>query len=141
MKVLSTLNFGSFPGKIMFTCGYTYDEVCTELKKQKCSEWLIAFKECKYLTGSGVAGFSSKRYLEIKGTEYEYSFIFLRDEFDFSDRHHAVLSHEVIHICTFHLSPMLDIVKENEAFAYTHTHILTQCYNVIRAASKKKRRK
>lgn len=140
MKVISTLNFGSFPGKIMFSSGFTYDEVCKELKKQKCPEWLAAFEQCKYLTGEGVAGFSSKRYLMIKGKEYEYCFVFLRDEFNFSDRHHAVLSHEVIHICTHHLSPMLDIVKENEAFAYTHTHILTQCYNAIRSAKPKKKK-
>lgn len=138
IKIISTLNFGSFPGKIMFSTGYTYDEVCEELKKQKCKEWLMAFTECKYLTGSGVAGFSSKRYLDIKGKEYEYCFLFLRDGFNFSDRHHAVLSHEVIHICSHHLSSMLDIVKENEAFAYTHTHILTQCYSVLRVAQKNK---
>lgn len=134
---MATLNFGSFPGKVLFTAGYTFEEVCTELKKQKCADWLIAFKECKYLTGSGVAGFSSKRYVDIKKKEYEYCFVFLRDEFDFSDRHHAVLSHELIHICTHHLSSMLDIVKENEAFAYTHTHLLTQIYTVLRDSKKK----
>lgn len=140
MKIISTLNFGSFPGKIMFSAGYTFDEVCVELKKQKCGGWLSAFKQCRYLTDPGIAGFSSKRYLDIKGKEYEYCILFLRDEFNFSDRHHAVLSHEVIHICTHHLSTMLDIVKENEAFAYTHTHILTQCYKVIRELSKRKKK-
>lgn len=138
MKVLETLNFGSFPGKIMFSAGFTFDEVCEELKKQRCTNWLIAFKACKHLTGKDVAGFSAKQFVEIKGKEYDFCFVFLRDVFDFSDRHHAVLSHEVIHICTHHLSPMLDIVKENEAFAYTHTHILTQCYNAVRSAKKKK---
>ena len=138
MKVLSTLNFGSFPGKIMFSAGYTFDEVCEELKIQKCNEWLAAFKECKYLTGEDVAGFSAKRHISIGGKEGEYSFLFLRDVFNFSDRHHAVLSHEVIHVCSHHLKDMLDIVSENEAFAYTHTHILTQCYKVLRDARKKK---
>ncbi len=138
MKIISTLNFGSFPGKIMFSCGFTFDEVCVELKLQKCKEWLLAFKQCKRLCGSGVAGFSSKNTLEINGKEYEYCFLFIRDEFKFSDRDHAVLAHETIHICTHHLSSMLDIVKENEAFAYTHTHILTQCYKVLRGAKNKK---
>jgi hypothetical protein len=138
MKVLSALNFGSFPGNIMFSAGYTFDEVCEELKKQKCTDWLIAFRACKHLTGSGVVGFSSKQFVEIKGKEYEFCFVFLRDVFKHTDRHHAVLSHEVIHICTHHLRDMFDIVKENEAFAYTHTHILTQCYDVIRKAKKGK---
>lgn len=139
MNVISTLNFGSFPGKLLFSAGYTFDEVCKELKKQKCHDWLAAFNQCKYLTGSGIAGFSSKQYLEIKGKEYEYCFVFLRDSFNFSDRHHAVLSHELIHICTHHLSSMFDIVKENEAFAYTHTHLLTQCYKVLRDSKNNKK--
>lgn len=139
MKVLSTLNFGSFPGKLMFSAGYTFDEVCRELNKQKCPEWLQAFKECEYLAIPACAGFASKRYIHIKGKEYEYNFVFMRDVFDFSDQSHSYLSHEVIHICTFQLSPMLNIVKETEAFAYTHTHILTQCYKVIRDARKKKK--
>lgn len=136
MKVLGTMNFGSFPGKLMFSAGYTFEEVCVELKKQKAKEWLLAFKDCENLTGSDVAGFSAKKYISINGKEYEYNFVFLRDVFNFSDRHHAVLSHEIIHICTHHLSQMLDIAKENEAFAYTHTHILTQCYKMIRDAKK-----
>jgi len=138
-KVISTLNFGSFPGKILFSAGYTYEEVCQELKKQKTLGWLTAFQDCKYLAQPDVAGFSSKRILTNKGKEYEFCFVFLRDVFNFSDRNHIVLSHEVIHICTHHLSPMFDIAKENEAFAYTHTHILTQCYKVIRDARKKKK--
>lgn len=139
MKVLTIVNFGSFPGKILFTAGYTHDEVCKELVKQKCSEWLKAFKECKYLATPECAGFASKRSLDIKGKEYEYNFVFMRDEFDFKDKSHAYLSHEVIHICTFQLSRMLDIVKENEAFAYTHTHILDQIYKVLRTTKKKRR--
>lgn len=138
-KVLSTLNFGSFPGKIMFSAGYTFDEVCEELKKQKCWGWLEAFKDCKNLTEPDVSGFASKKIVTNKGKEFEFCFVFLRDVFNFSDRHHTVLSHEVIHICTHNLSPMFNIVKENEAFAYTHTHILTQCYKVIRDARKKKK--
>lgn len=33
-KILSTLDFGSFPGKIMFSSGYTFDEVCKILKNK-----------------------------------------------------------------------------------------------------------
>ena len=124
-------------GKIMFTCGYSFDEICKELKKQKCNDWLSAFKETKYLFSKDCAGFSSKQTMEIKGTEYEYTFLHLRDCFDFSDKHHWTLSHEVIHAVTFQLSPMLNIAKENEAFAYTHTHIMKQCYEVIRNTKKK----
>jgi hypothetical protein len=128
MKVIDTLNFGSFPGKIMFTCGYSFKDVCKELKKQKCNEWLECFKQLEYLFEPSCAGFAAVRKLN----EFTYHFVCLRDEFDFSDKHHATLSHEVIHIITYNISDMLDIVKENEAFAYTHTHILNQCYEVLR---------
>lgn len=108
MQVLTTLNFGSFPGKIIFSSGYTFKDICKELKKQKCGEWLTAFKTTEYLFTKDCAGFSSTRCIEVDGKEYEYHFICLRDEFDFSDKHHTTLSHEVIHCCTFHLSNMLD---------------------------------
>lgn len=135
-NVMSLLNFGSFHGKIVFTAGYTFDEICIELKKQKCWEWLDAFKQTDYLWGKTVAGFSSLQTLRIKGKDYQYGFVCLRDRFDFTDNAHSILSHEVIHICTHNLSQMFDIVKENEAFAYTHTHILNQCYEVLRGKKK-----
>lgn len=56
-KVLGTLNFGSFHGKIVFTVGYTFAEICLELKKQKCWEWLEAFKQTDYLWSSTCSGF------------------------------------------------------------------------------------
>lgn len=130
--IMTTLNFGSFPGKILFTCGYKFDEVCKQLKKEKCYEWLQCFETTKYLWTADCRGFGSFRTLTVKGKEYYYSFLCLRDCFDFTDEAHATLSHEVIHICSQQLPDLFDIVKENEAFAYTHTHILNQCYKVLR---------
>lgn len=138
MQIISTLNFGSFPGKIMFSTGYTHEEVLKELKIQKCTGWLLAWKETKYLFSEHCGGFASKRTVEIKGEKYDFNFLHITEPFNFSDRHHSILAHEAIHLCTFHLSTMIDIVKENEAFAYTHTHILNQCYKVLRDAKKKK---
>ena len=131
-NVMHMVNFGSFHGKILFTAGYTYDEICKELKKQKCLEWLEAFESTHHLWGKTVAGYSSLTTITINRESYQYCFICLRDRFNFSDTAHGILSHEVIHICTHNLSQMFDIVKENEAFAYTHTHILNQCYEVLR---------
>lgn len=130
--VIEILNFGSFPGKILFTSGYGYDEICKELKKQKCHEWLQAFESTKWLWENKNWGFASSRTLSIKGEDFYYNFLCLKNRFDFSDTHHAKLSHEVIHICSFHLHDVFDVIKENEAFAYTHTHILNQCYKVLR---------
>jgi hypothetical protein len=92
----------------------------------------IIAKKTEYLFSPDCKGFSSEQTWEVNGVVYYYSFICLQEEFDFSDRHHTILSHEVIHACTHHLKSMFDIVTENEAFAYTHTHILNQCYEVLR---------
>lgn len=130
--VIKTLNFGSFPGKIMFTCGYTFDEICKQLKKEKCDEWLECFETTKDLWDGNCWGFGSLRTKKIKDEFYYYSFLCLRDNFDFTDESHAKLAHEVIHVCTFQLADLFNLVKENEAFAYTHTHIMQQCYEVLR---------
>lgn len=117
----------------MFSVGYSFDEISIELKKQKCGGWIEAWNETKYLFNSKeCGGFAKKVIMEFKGKEYDYFFVHLRDEFKFTDRHHAILSHELIHICTFQLSCLIDIVKENKAFAYTHTHLLEQCYQILR---------
>lgn len=134
---MTTLNFGSFPGKCMFTCGYTYKEIYDSLKKQKLTAWLDAFKTCEYLFDGVTAGFASHRTLEIDGSIYYFHFLHLRDHFDYTDNAHSILSHEVIHLCTHNLKDILDIVKENEAFAYTHTYILKQCYEVLRGETVK----
>ncbi len=137
-SVIHTLNFGSFPGKVFFTTGYSFDEICKELTKQKQVDWLAAFKNSKYLFDSAAVGYAYKTSVEVKGRELTYMFLVLKKSFDFSDYMHSILSHELIHLCTFNLKDMLDIVKENEAFAYTHTHMLTQCYEVLRQKPTKK---
>lgn len=131
-NILHVINFGSFPGKALFTCGFTFKEICKELKKQKCKDWLDAFISTKDNFEPDIKGFASLKTLIIEGKEYYYSFLHLRDGFDFSDDHHIVLAHEVIHLCTYNLKYCFDITKENEAFAYTHSHIMKQCYEIIR---------
>lgn len=135
-NVMDMLNFGSFPGKILFTAGFTYDEICKELTRQKCGSWLKAFKTTIDTWDNRCWGFGSLRTINIKGQTYHYSFLCLRDNFDFTDSSHARLAHEVIHVCTWQLSDLFNMVKENEAFAYTHTHIMNQCYNVLRGTKK-----
>lgn len=135
--VIHTINFGSFPGKCMFSVGYTFDEIVKELTKQKLKPWLETFKTTKEHFHSECAGFASQRTLTEKGSAYYFNFLHLRDQFDYSEKSHTILAHEAIHLITFHLKGMLDIVKENEAFAYTHTHILKQCYDAMRPRTKK----
>lgn len=134
MKVSASgiINFGSFPGKCFFSTGYSFDELCQQLENQKCVDWLAALKNSKYLYDSENAGYVFHTEVKVKGRLLTYMFLILKKPFDFSDWAHQILSHEAIHLVTFNLSNMLDIVKENEAFAYTHTHILDQCYSMLR---------
>lgn len=134
-KLIQYVNFGTFPGSIMFICGFTYEETHTLLKKKKNFEWLDVFETTKQYFDNNNSGFASKRISEHKttGQQRYYYFIYLRDRFDFSDRSNIILAHEIIHICTYHLKDMLDIVVENEAFAYTHTHVMTQIYKHLRS--------
>lgn len=130
--VMHTLNFGSFFGKCFFSCGHTFDEICKELKKQKQVDWLAAFKNSKYLFDQNNCGYVYKTQVEVNGEMLTYFFLIMKKRFDFSDYYHSILAHEVIHLVTFNLKDHLDIVQENEAFAYTHTHIMNQCYEILR---------
>lgn len=133
--LIETLNFGSFPGEIMFSVGFTYEQIVAELKKQRCNQWLEAFTHTEYLFTPNCAGHSSYQVVDEKKGIFHYSFIHIKN-FDWSDDAHSILAHEIIHCCTHSLSDRFDIVKENEAFAYTHTHVMKQCYAALRKKCK-----
>lgn len=138
-NVITTLNFGSFPGFITFACGYSAKEITAILKRQKCHEIVEQFQTTIDSLNSDVWGYAARRESVNKGKSIQYFFLVVKDRFDFTDaNHHAILAHEVLHICTYNLSQFLDIVQENEAFAYTHTHIMKQIYAALKPHSNKK---
>lgn len=124
------LNFGSFPGKVLFTVGFTYDEICKALKRQEQTGWLAEFETTKHnFDTEHCVGFCARRLGKDK---CQYYFLHLRDNFNYTEKHHITLSHELIHLCSYHLPDYLDVLKENEAFAYTHSHLMQQCYDVMK---------
>lgn len=134
--LIQYIDFGSFPGTILFTCGFSYSEIVKHLTKKKNFDWLAPFKNTEYLFGKDIKGFATRQVVGHSKVKEDkiYYFICMRDRFDFSnDFDHIALAHEIIHICTFNLKDMLDIVVENEAFAYTHTHISHQIYRYLRS--------
>ncbi len=44
VKVLEWLDTGIFPAIVMFSCGFSYDEVVSELKRKKANDWLEGFQ-------------------------------------------------------------------------------------------------
>lgn len=128
-KHINWLNFGIFEGNVLFVCGFTFEEMLRHFKRTKTPDgWVATFESTKNLWDASSWGFVSKREMEGK----TYFFLVLKKRFDFKDDSHAKLAHEIVHLASFHLIDLLDPMKENEAFAYTHTYLMRQCYKILR---------
>lgn len=129
-KHINWLNFGTFRGSCLFVCGFTYDETVKILKMKKSYEWLAAFESTKKVWDNDNWGFASKREMESGVLHF---FLVLKNRFDFKDDSHIKLAHEILHLASFHLKDFLDPIVENECFAYTHSHLMEQCYKILRS--------
>lgn len=140
-KVLHWLDMGIFPGYVMFSCGFTYSEVMKMLKKnKKATNWALGLSEDKKLIEGGNY-FGLKRELEnIKtGEKKKMFYIFVKEDFKFTDYEYCKLAHEILHICQFYLPDLLNRDREIEAEAYLHTHLMMQCLKVLRQKGEDKR--
>jgi ferritin-like protein len=141
-KTIQTINTGIFPATIMFSNGLEYDEIIKELSKIKADEWVSGLSGDKEIIDKGFAFglYRSIENIRTKQLKHLY-YIILKDSFDFSDYHYVVLAHEIIHICQFVSDGMFDRNKEIEAEAYLHSHIMTQCLNILRTKPPTRKRK
>lgn len=131
-KHLHTLDAGIYPFKIVLSSGFNYDELCKELKKQKCDLWLTGLKDDKKFIDSG-RNFALKR--RIDGGKHNGSILFyiiFRDQFRFTDYWYMKLAHEILHICQFMLPEVLERDREYESEAYLHSHIMGQALKKFR---------
>jgi len=134
VKLIRCFRMGSFPSMIMFSCGFSYNEIIAVLKKQKAKEWLTGISDDRELI-------TKAKYLalhrEIVSTRTErptkqlYYLIFT-EEFLFTDYSYCILAHEVLHLVQFALKPILNISEEVECFAYTHTFVMHKCLKILR---------
>ena len=129
-KHINWLDFGTFYGSCLFVCGFTYEETLKVLHKKKASEWILTFESTKDVWYSENWGFASRRETDAGKIHF---FLTLKHRFDFKDDSHVKLAHEILHLASFHLTGFLDPMKENECFAYTHTHLMRQCYKILRS--------
>lgn len=133
LKTIQWLNTGIFPATVMFSCGFTFHEVKAHLKKVKATEWLKAFDDPSvnemmdsrtWFAKSIVMEFWDKK--QGKYTDKKHLYFIIIPDFHRGDNDYVKLAHEVLHICQFFLPDVLDRLKEHEAEAYLHTHLMRQ---------------
>jgi hypothetical protein len=134
VRLLRCFKMGSFPPMILFSIGFSGEEIIKILKKQKAKEWVTGIKgEEDYINKVKYCAL----HREIINTETErpvknlYYLIFT-EPFMFTDQSYSILAHEVLHVVQFALKDILDIKDEYEAFAYTHTFVMDKCMELIR---------
>lgn len=126
ISMFTTVNFGQFQGKIVFSCGFTVKELIKHFKKQDCHDWASGLKSIDL--GNHTLGIACKR--TYKKTQLFY--LILRDPFKFTDQEYCTLAHEVLHLVQFRLIDILDRDQETECEAYLHTHIMQQILSALR---------
>lgn len=134
VKVLYWLNTGIFPATIMFSVGFTYDEINKILSKKKAFDWKLGISNDKQLIDGGNNFSLSRTVYKKKDDKDECTlfYIIFKDCFKFNDYDYCKLAHEVLHTCQFLLPRILDRDREYECEAYLHTYIMQQCLAILR---------
>lgn len=127
MKVIEWFDTGIFPATVLFSCGFSYDELIKELNKNKATDWAYGISQDKELIDGG-CWFGLKRTFKNKSHFY----IIITEKFKFEDEHYCKLAHEILHICQFFLPDVLDRDREIEAEAYLHTYLMRKCLKSLR---------
>lgn len=125
--VFGFIDFGIFPDYCLFSCGFTYEDLVSELEKKGYKGWTKAVKSHKDYIKRG-------NWCALKATIKDEVFwiIVAPKAFDFTDDDYCHLAHECLHIYQWYLPSYLDIEKEIEAGAYLHSHLMKQCLKIIR---------
>lgn len=139
VKTISWLNFGTYPGYCMFSCGYSYDELIKWFVKQHKNKnkeslpWMNALMQFEKEAREGGNRYFYVQMQNRKDGKFKYYFfVMITDPFDFSDFHYVKLAHEMVHICQCYLPDILDRNKEREAEAYLHSHLMSQALKALR---------
>lgn len=134
VDMITTVDFGIFGGKIMFSCGYSFKQLIKELKKQECYDWAKGLKKKK--DEDGVAGHAFVRNVKRKGSKTTHYYLCLPKSWTWTDDEYVTLAHEALHLCQYKLSEILNRDVETEAEAYTHTHIMKQILSRLKGETK-----
>lgn len=137
IQIIDWLDFGSFPGTILFIVGHDYNSAIKYLKKnfKKSfweSAWPEALEEIKSKFDEKIDGFAGRYVMTHKSKGEQITMILCLKNFNFTDGDYSVLAHEILHLINFELKTLLDRDREHEAEAYTHTHIMMSALNKLR---------
>lgn len=132
IKGISTFDMGIFPPMVLFSCGYSYKEILAFLKRRKAKEWIYGIEDCEHLFKNNWQACSRTITNRVTGKEMHLYYIFIPEWFTFSDYDMCKLAHEILHICQFAMPKILDMEREHEAVAYTHTHLMSQILDFLR---------
>lgn len=132
-KIITSADFGIFPGYLLVSAGFTLAELRKELRKDKNgSAWAYALGSDEF--NDGVAGLAMQRTVESFGKSKRYFYVCFRKPFTFTDEEIVALAHELVHICQFYLPDFIDRDSHIETEAYFHTHLMTQILDKFRNA-------
>ena len=123
-KSFTFIKNGIFHGYILFSCGYSYDEILAKLKKAEYNDWHDAFDDAETKELLDKSKYCATSFYD---KEVKYSIIFFRDKFSFNNFDYIALAHEIIHLIQFNLVEYLDRNKEHECEAYFHSYFMREC--------------
>src|ERR1700689_1401008 len=126
-KIIHWLNTGIFPDDILFSIGFSYEELIKTLKKIKANGWAIGIERDKDLIERSTFIAMKREYINTKGKTITNFYIIIKNKFPFTDYSYSCLAHEVLHICQFMLPDFLNRDREYECEAYLNTHLMIQC--------------
>lgn len=134
VKIFQFIRGGSFPFDILFTVNMKPIEIREKLKAECGEDWIQAF-DCTDDFFDGSWGVAMERSVD----GYYHYFLSLHKGFKFSSPYdYCKLAHEVLHLCQFALPKFINRDLEFEAEAYTHTHIMDMCLDIMKSAGKDK---
>jgi hypothetical protein len=111
------INHGVFPGETIVHINISPEEM---IKKTKNKKWLFYYKNL-------VEENNGKNFCNMTDIDGEtFSSIFIEKR-NGTEEWYVILAHEVIHLVQFWSSKIgIDMVKEKEATAYFHSHVMRQ---------------
>lgn len=135
-KIITSINFGCFPGYCVFAAGHTMAELRAHFKKEEKQNkidkgWRMCLEDEEFGDRKFLA--MHRSLVSPKGDVSHYYYVLFIEPFMWRDASYVILAHEFLHICQFYLPPVLDRNREIEAEAYLHSHLMQQVLDKMRS--------
>lgn len=122
-KIMKWVEFGMFPGGMMFIQNMSHKEVSSQLRKGAAKE----LKKCKDVFKS-----ENPTVLRFQKGSREFLMVFQKgcDLNDLTDV--VTLAHECLHICQMLLPDFLNRDEEQECEAYFHSYLMDTIIGILK---------